>query len=95
MKKFSLIVLIVIRVIILNAQTVHLVSALGADSIIYSNIQLDPSFKTNHVKWIKPLKGESLRAYSIRLVRINNITENDIVIGTSFGGIVATEIVTT
>lgn len=76
----------------MRAQTVHLISALGADSTIYSNIELDASFKVNHVVWIKPFKRETLRNYCSRIIRLNQIEEDDIIIGTSFGGIVATEI---
>jgi hypothetical protein len=77
---------------ILYPQRVHLVSALGSDSSIYSQLTFDKSLQINHVEWLKPEKRESLEAYCDRLIEENDITSEDIVIGTSFGGIVATVI---
>ena len=76
----------------IQAQRVQLISALGADSTIYSKLVFDKSLDIQHVEWIKPLKKESLEDYCDRLIILNNINSEDIIIGTSFGGLVATVI---
>ena len=76
----------------MKSQCVHLISALGCDSSIYSRLSLDQSRQVNYVDWLKPLKKESLEEYCDRLIAENHITSGDIVIGTSFGGIVASMI---
>lgn len=74
----------------IQSQRVHLISALGCDSSIYSKLSLDESTQVNHVKWLSPLKNESLDSYCDRLIEENQISSRDIVVGTSFGGLVAT-----
>jgi len=92
MKTTILTLALIISGVLLQAQKVQLISALGTDSTIYSNLGFDESFGINHIEWLKPQKRESMEAYCQRLINENQITPNDIVIGTSFGGIVATEI---
>ena len=69
---------------------VYFISGLGADKRVFSFLNLsfcEPVF----VEWITPNKNESLRNYAIRLR--NQIPDpNPIIIGISFGGMLATEI---
>jgi pimeloyl-ACP methyl ester carboxylesterase len=44
-----------------------------------------------HIPWIKPLKKEGLRAYSIRLFKRVQPEEDYSLIGVSFGGMIASE----
>lgn len=92
MKKAVLILLFLLGWSVSKAQKIHFISALGADSSIYSNIELSSVYPVNHVKWLIPLKNESIESYCQRLIAENDIAENDLLIGTSFGGIVAVEI---
>lgn len=70
---------------------VYLISGLGGDERVFSFLDLsfaDPVF----VPWIRPEKRESLEGYALRLAR----TIPDpapVIIGVSFGGMLATEIV--
>ncbi|RZK07588.1 MAG: alpha/beta hydrolase [Flavobacterium sp.] len=68
---------------------VYIFSGLGADERVFKYLDfkdLDVTF----VKWIKPLPNEPLTDYVKRISeQIKN--ENPIIIGLSFGGIVATE----
>jgi len=68
---------------------VYFLSGLGADRRVFSF--LDLSFcEPIHIDWIKPLKNESLESYAMRLRR--EIPEaNPIIVGISFGGMLATE----
>lgn len=69
---------------------VYFISGLGADKRIFSFLDLsfcEPAF----VDWITPLKNESLQGYALRLGK--NIPGKDpVIIGISFGGMLATEI---
>ncbi|MBE7169681.1 MAG: alpha/beta hydrolase [Williamsia sp.] len=71
-------------------KTVYFISGMGADERAFG--YLDLSFcKPVFVKWIKPLKGETLPSYAARLAE--QIREPEpILVGLSFGGLVAGEI---
>jgi len=69
---------------------IYIFSGLGVDKRVFDNIDfgsLNPKF----IDWIPPLKNESLSSYSKRISKKID-SENPILIGLSFGGIVATEI---
>jgi hypothetical protein len=69
---------------------VYAISGLGADKRVYEDLKLNISL--THLEWIKPLKNESLPAYSKRLSKTINTSEPFGIIGLSFGGIIAIEI---
>ena len=71
--------------------TIHLISGLGADRFSFSRLTLNDEFNKNYVEWIKPVKDETIQDYSLRLIRNYQIKEGDIIIGLSFGGIIAIE----
>lgn len=68
---------------------VYFISGLGANSRAFNFLDLtfcEPVF----IEWIEPLPRESLEHYAMRLKE--NITEsNPVVVGVSFGGMLATE----
>ncbi|WP_153801195.1 alpha/beta hydrolase [Foetidibacter luteolus] len=69
---------------------VYFLSGLGADERAFSFLQLDfcePVF----LKWIEPLKKESLEHYAQRIAE-NIPGANPAIVGLSFGGMLATEI---
>jgi len=72
---------------------VYFISGLGADKRAFSFLNLsfcEPVF----IEWIKPLENESLQGYALRLKE--QITGPEpIVVGVSFGGMLATEIAKT
>jgi pimeloyl-ACP methyl ester carboxylesterase len=72
---------------------VYFISGLGADKRAFSFLDLsfcEPVF----IEWIKPLKNESLQGYALRLKE--QIKESGaIIVGVSFGGMLATEIAKT
>ena len=69
---------------------IYIFSGLGVDKRVFEKIDFG---NLNHefIDWIEPLKNESLSEYSKRVSKKIN-TEKPILIGLSFGGIVATEI---
>ena len=70
---------------------VYFLPGLAANSSIFKKIQLDANaFETHFLEWMIPFEEESISEYAIRFCKnINH--ENAILVGVSFGGIVAQE----
>jgi pimeloyl-ACP methyl ester carboxylesterase len=69
---------------------VYFLSGLGADERVFSKLRLDTtSFNIENIKWISPLKRETLQNYSKRLVAQIDTTQPFQLVGLSFGGIMA------
>jgi len=67
-----------------------LISGLGADKRVFDFLDLS-AYSIHHVNWIAPLATESIAGYAARL--LPQITShNPVVIGVSFGGMIALEI---
>ncbi len=70
---------------------VYFISGLGADKTVFQLLDLsycEPIF----IDWITPLRNEPLAQYALRLKKEKDIPDNAVVIGLSFGGMLATEI---
>lgn len=75
-----------------NSKThIYLVPGLAAGKEIFRNLEFDPSIYETHVlEWLIPVKKEPISDYAARMA--NRITEpNAILIGVSFGGVIAQE----
>ncbi|WP_316806658.1 alpha/beta hydrolase [Pedobacter agri] len=70
----------------------YFISGLGADKRIFSKLKLDPQIEVIHIEWIVPIKNESLRNYAKRLSSIIDVSNDFILVGVSFGGMIAVEI---
>lgn len=92
MKTILIAIAIVLSGILAQAQAVHFISGMGSDERIYTNIEIPSDFSINYVDWLDPFKREPLDNYASRIIKANYIKDGDIIIGTSFGGIVAVEI---
>ena len=69
---------------------IYFVSGLGADERIFQWLRYD-GLQPIHIQWIPPKKGEPIENYAHRLTA--QIKEkNPIVVGLSFGGMIAVEI---
>jgi len=69
---------------------IYVFSGLGVDERVFDNIdfgRLDVEF----IDWIEPLNNESLESYAFRISKKIN-SENPILIGLSFGGMLSVEI---
>ena len=69
---------------------IYLLSGLGADKRVFEFLDLS-NYKLNYIDWIDPLDNESIEDYTSRLLK-QITTPRPILIGVSFGGIVAIEI---
>lgn len=69
---------------------IYIFSGLGVDRRVFDNINFG-DLDTEFIDWIDPLKNESLQGYSER-ISLKITAKNPILIGLSFGGMVAVEI---
>lgn len=69
-------------------QKIYLVSGLGADERVFVNIKI-PHSEIIHLRWEIPLRNESISNYAKRLINQIDLTHNVILIGVSFGGLIA------
>lgn len=74
----------------MSQKEIYFISGLGADSSVFNFLKLG-GYQQVYVKWLPPVKQESLQDYAGRLIEQIH-TQNPIIIGLSFGGIVAIEI---
>jgi len=71
---------------------VYFISGLGADERVFTKLKLDPRLNVKYIKWVRPLKKESLRHYAARLSKQIDTSQPFQLVGLSFGGVVASEI---
>ncbi len=71
-------------------KVVYLFSGLGADQRVFKRLTL-PGYQHIHIQWSVPEQKQSIVQYA-RVIREQVISESPILIGLSFGGIIATEI---
>ena len=69
---------------------IYLLSGLGADKRVFDFIDFS-GFNVHHVNWIEPISDESIQVYAKRLLT-QILTPKPVIIGISFGGMIATEI---
>ena len=69
---------------------IYLLSGLGADHRVLQDLDFS-GYKTTYIKWTQPLENESIENYAKRLIEQIK-TESPIIIGLSFGGMMAVEI---
>lgn len=71
-------------------KSIYIFSGLGADERVFKYLDFS-GFNTTFIQWKQPTKAEPIESYAKRLSK--QITTNrPILIGLSFGGIIATEI---
>ncbi|MCX2575250.1 alpha/beta fold hydrolase [Pedobacter sandarakinus] len=70
----------------------YLISGLGADSRIFAKLALPSHIEISHIEWITPNSGEKLSDYAARLSNAIDTKRPFILIGVSFGGMLAVEI---
>ncbi|MEO1067797.1 MAG: alpha/beta hydrolase [Cyanobacteria bacterium J06638_6] len=68
---------------------VYFISGLGADWRVFQRLTLD-DYRPVHIRWERPLRGESIEQYAHRLLR-QVTSEQPILVGLSFGGLMAVE----
>jgi len=69
----------------------YFISRLGVDERVFQKLKLSPNFTIHYLRWIKPLKNESITSYANRLSAAVDQSKPFALIGLSFGGILASE----
>jgi hypothetical protein len=70
---------------------VYFISGLGADSRVFSYLKLPSNIEPVFIEWLIPAKNESIQNYARRMSSTIDISQPFIIIGLSFGGILASE----
>lgn len=70
---------------------IYQVSGLGANGNAFRNLRLDEGFEQVYVPWLTPERNETLAHYTERLINTINPTEDFLLMGLSFGGIIVQE----
>jgi pimeloyl-ACP methyl ester carboxylesterase len=70
----------------------YFISGLGADKRVFRKLQIPESFIIHHVEWVPVHPEDSLSQYCSRLIEQLPFAEPFILIGLSFGGIIAMEL---
>lgn len=73
-----------------DMQTLYFFSGLGADARAFDRLEL-PGCRIIHIRWIDPLKGESMADYARRLSEQITVP-HPVLVGLSFGGMMAIEV---
>lgn len=72
--------------------TAYFISGLGADKRIFARLRLPQKVSVVHLEWIAPAKQEPLTEYAKRFAALIDVKEDFVLIGLSFGCIVAVEL---
>jgi pimeloyl-ACP methyl ester carboxylesterase len=71
---------------------VYFIPGLAADKRVFRHIRLPDGFDAVYMEWVAPEKQENLQEYAFRLATQIDTKESFIIIGLSFGGMLAIEI---
>jgi pimeloyl-ACP methyl ester carboxylesterase len=77
----------------MNDYAVYLISGIGADKRAFDNLRIEAE-QIVHINWLKPEEGDDLRSYCSKLIESTSfdLSRKIVLIGVSFGGIIAQEI---
>ena len=71
---------------------VYFISGLGADGRVYEYIKLPEGYEIRHILWNEPEHNETLTNYTKRISQQIDINSPFILVGMSFGGMIAIEL---
>ena len=70
----------------------YFLSGLGVDKRVFQKLTLSNNNSIYFLEWIKPLAGESITAYARRIANFIDTSKPFVLIGLSFGGMMAVEL---
>ncbi|RFZ94323.1 alpha/beta hydrolase [Mucilaginibacter conchicola] len=71
---------------------VFLIAGLGADKRLFKNIRIPEGYEVVYADWLEPNLTDTLAGYAQSIISQYNISDYDIAIGVSLGGVISTEI---
>lgn len=78
---------------VIYSVTIYFLSGLGANYSAFKYLSFPPAVQTVFIDWLKPEKNESIKSYAKRIAAKINTAEPFILVGLSFGGMLATEVI--
>lgn len=75
-----------------SAKTIYFLSGLGADSRAFKYLTFPDEVKTVFIDWLMPEKNEPISSYAKRIAENIDGTSSFVLVGLSFGGMLATEV---
>ena len=72
--------------------SVYIISGLATDERVFRNIHFPEFIEVHFIAWKKPLRKETLDAYTARLIKEIDQSKPFVLLGLSFGGVIAQEI---
>jgi pimeloyl-ACP methyl ester carboxylesterase len=72
-----------------SLKDIYFISGLGADARVFRLLEIE-GYQPVHLSWVKPEKGEAIRDY-VKRFAAQIQSDQPIIVGLSFGGIVAVE----
>lgn len=73
-------------------QHLYLISGLGADERMFSNLILPADYQVHYLPWITPLPSEPISRYAARMAENIQADGPVVLLGVSFGGMMSIEI---
>ncbi|MEX2596448.1 MAG: alpha/beta hydrolase [Salibacteraceae bacterium] len=70
----------------------YFISGLGADKAVFSRLKLRKDIVVHHLPWLKPHYDEKIEHYACRMAEEIENPQEAVLIGLSFGGMMAIEI---
>lgn len=70
---------------------IYQISGLGANQNAFKYLKINPDFETIYIPWLQPENSETLEHYAERMAENIDTTEEFILMGLSFGGLVVQE----
>lgn len=70
---------------------IYFLSGLGVDKRVFQNLTLSKDLSSHDIDWIEPLPRETISSYAKRLSAVIDQTKPFVLIGLSFGGMIAIE----
>jgi len=71
---------------------IYTVSGLGSNGLVFDRLEFPPEYQMTALPWVLPLDKETIVDYSQRLAEGIDEREDFIILGLSFGGILAQEV---
>lgn len=75
----------------MKTMNIYCIPGMGVNERLFRNLKLE-GCQMHHIKWLTPLKNETLQGYAIRLSEQIDQSQPFCLIGVSFGGMCAIEI---
>ncbi|MCE2964119.1 MAG: alpha/beta fold hydrolase [Chitinophagales bacterium] len=71
---------------------IYAISGLGANELVFKHLEFPDGYEFEFIPWILPYQDETIQDYAKRMAEVIDDKEEFILLGLSFGGMIAQEI---